>query len=106
LADMRRTEAEKAAEAKRWEPGPESEDTLPWGLEIALEDPELSKLGNPALSVGQSVTLSGVAVVESVSAEEEGGSQRRRVRLQITDLELTTERSNADRAQSLFGGGG
>jgi hypothetical protein len=44
--------------------------------------------------------------VESVSAEEEGGSQRRRVRLQITDLEMTTERSNADRAQSLFGGGG
>lgn len=104
MVSMKRTDEEKAAEAKRWEDGPRGQDTLPWGLEISLEEPELAKLGNPALEVGSTVTLSGVAVVESRSEEEEGGQPRKRVRLQITDMTLNVGRTDADRAQALYGG--
>lgn len=103
MVSMKRTEAEKAAEAERYKDGPGGEETLPWGLEISLEGPELDKLGNPALEVGQTVTLTGVAIVESRSEEEAGGLPRRRVGLQITDLTLSAERTDQQRATAMFG---
>lgn len=105
MPSMARTPAEKEAEARRLEDGPDGQDTYPWGLEISLTDIELGKMGNPDMQVGQAVDLSGVASVESISEEEEGGQMRKRIRLQITDLDVSARaRTDAERADRMFGG--
>lgn len=64
----------------------------PWGTSIALEIEQIQALGLDSVEVGQKFSLSGIAVVESVSAAQDaqmGKSQS--VQLQITDLGLENE---------------
>ena len=44
LVDVRRTDADKQAEAKRWE-GTEGQDDYPYGLSIHINDEVMAKLG-------------------------------------------------------------
>lgn len=69
----------------------------PWGLRIVFEDRELDKLGLDAdCEVGDEVEIRAVARVTSVSRNEVGGEEKRRVELQITDIAVEGDDDDDD----------
>lgn len=84
------------------EPGPkesmlgmeaESKPHYPYGLEISLGDPELTKLGVAELPAPGSTLMMTCKVQVTrtsthSSADDDGGKAERHVALQITDMEL------------------
>jgi hypothetical protein len=96
LIDMKYTKAEAKEEAQEY-----SKPSVPeysWGLQIRLEDEELSKLGIKNLpEVGGEFHLSIVAEVQSATETKmANGKTDRCVCLQITMLGIDLEESAAD----------
>lgn len=99
LVDMKYTRAEAKAEAEKYSsPSPDNEPQYPWGLQIRLEDEELSKLGITSLpDVGGEFHLTVVAQVQSATESKmASGRTDRCVCLQITMLSVDLEESAAD----------
>lgn len=86
LVDLKYTKAEVKAEAAEYSSPKDGGPEYPWGLEIRLEDEELSKLGITGLpDVGGEYHLSVVAKVKSASQTSmANGKTDRCVCLQIT----------------------
>lgn len=85
------------------------EPEYPYGLCISLHNDELEKLNITALpQVGSEMTLTAKAYVKEVSSySQQDGKERKEVRLQITDMEISGANGKADnseRATMLYGG--
>ncbi len=82
-------------------------EEFPWGLSLNLEEEVLERLGMKTLPVvGQVVNVIAVAKVVSISERDtEGAGVSRSVSLQITDMEVPTKTSEAEKATALFGKG-
>lgn len=69
----------------------------PYGLRISLDERSLAKLDKAGLEgepdVGDYIDLRCFARVTSVSSEEVGGTQKRRIELQIEQIALENESS-------------
>lgn len=107
MTDMRRTPAEKTDAV----PTPAEGQDYPWGLQIALTQDELDKLGlTDEVEIGDMLHLHCMAKVTSVhkSASEASGKNCR-VELQITHMTGEDEDSEneaatpADRRKRLYG---
>lgn len=87
LVDMKYTKAEAKAEATKYD-SIAGQPEYPWGLQIRLEDEELTKLGIKTLpDVGASFTLTVVTEVQSATETKmASGKTDRCVCLQITQL--------------------
>lgn len=87
LVDMKYTKAEAKAEATKYD-SIAGQPEYPWGLQIRLEDEELTKLGIKSLpDVGDSFTLTVVTEVQSATETKmASGKTDRCVCLQITQL--------------------
>lgn len=99
LVDMEYTKAEAKADAERYSgKSLDNEPKYPWGLQIRLEDEELSKLGITALpEVGAEFHLTVVAQVQSATESKmASGRTDRCVCLQITMLGIDLEESAAE----------
>lgn len=81
-------------------------DAYPWGLSLNLENDTLDKLGLELPAVGDELVLVARVKVTSVSSREgEGESKARSASLQITDMAVGGEKSDAtDAAATLYGG--
>lgn len=75
----------------------------PYGLRIDLNDEALQRLGFDTLpAVGTVVEITARAVVQSVSAHDDGEPSRD-VGLQITDIDVQAPDSKPSLAQTLYG---
>lgn len=94
LVDMKYTKAEAKAEAQEYS-NPSTGPEYPWGLQIRLEDEELSKLGIKALpEIGAEFHFTVVATVQSASQTQmASGKTDRCVSLQITMLGVDLKES-------------
>lgn len=92
LVDMKYTKAEAKAEATKYE-SIAGQPEYPWGLQIRLEDEELSKLGITSLpDVGATFTLTVVCEVQTATETKMAtGKTDRCVCLQITQLGMVAE---------------
>ena len=88
LVNMARSKKERKREARELAvEGDQSK--FPWGLSITLDDESLTKLGIKKLpDVGDKMSLTAVASVESVSENKNVNRKNRDVRLQIEKLEV------------------
>lgn len=79
---------------------------FPWGLRITLDDESLKKLNMAALpAVDQTMIITcRVKVVEVSSTQVSEDDKKDCVGLQITDMELSADRSGETREQKLYGG--
>ena len=95
-------------EQKDAELGVESEPVeFPWGLRLQLDDEAVTKLGTPSLRVGDEVLVAAKATVSSVSSHEsKEGEVDLNISLQITDMALSEESTDTDRAAKMFPGQG
>ena len=70
---------------------------------LFINDPELSKLGLEDFEVGEIHELRAIVKVESVSMHEGSGGKDRSITLALTDAEVNSAHSEADKAKKLFG---
>ena len=100
MTDMRMT-SEQKKDFSTPSLGPEAPE-YPHGLKIYLGPEELKKLGfMDAPAIDSEFKIKGTVKVVEVSSEEEKGH---RIELQITDLELSSSKSdNKDASQVLYG---
>lgn len=93
MISMRRSKQELKEGSHTVQESPGNRDKYPYGLEIGLETESLEKLGLSATDVvvKQSFTITAMAIVESVSVNQNQGNEKiqQSIRLQITDMELT-----------------
>lgn len=88
LVSLKLTPEEKAAEAAKWQAGPESGEDYPCGVELRLDDAAIKKLGLGPLMAGSMVTIQARASVEEVGEEMKDGKAERSLELQITDMSV------------------
>ena len=99
MVDMRRTPAEKAEDAAAAIPTAASMPDYPWGLKLALEEPELTKLNLDMddVEVGDMVHLHCMAKVTSVSrSDNEVTGRCCRTELTITHIAAEDEENEDD----------
>lgn len=97
MVDMRREPQKEEAvpEAIPAADGP----SYPYGLCICLGNEELEKLNlDPSCEVGDTIDLRAFAKVTSVSMNDYGGKPQHRIELQITQLAVENEDTEADEA--------
>ena len=76
----------------------------PHGLRICLEKKELEKLGfMKAPEIDKMMELKGKVKVVEVSNQDYGQGDEYRVELQITDMELSSEKKDEGPAKVLYG---
>lgn len=99
LVDMKRTKAEAKAEAAEYN-SISGQPEYPWGLQIRLEDEELTKLGITNLpDVGSGMTLTiNVEVQSATETKMANGKTDRCVCLQITQLGVDAADQEEDEA--------
>jgi len=73
---------------------------FPFGLSVHLDNVALDKLNMSLPKVGEIMDLAAAVKVTSVSANEQGDKLDRSVTLQITDMSLEDEKTQAE---TLFG---
>lgn len=97
LVDMKYTKAEAKAEATKYD-SIAGQPEYPWGLQIRLEDDELTKLGIKSLpDVGSAMTLTVTVEVQSATETKmANGSTDRCVCLQITQLGVDAAEADDD----------
>lgn len=75
-----------------------------WGTCLNLEGDLVTRMGLEGVNAGETVNLSGVGFIESVTVDDDERGKRTSVRLQLTDAAV--ERNpQVDQAQVLYGGG-
>lgn len=100
LTDLKYTKADIAEEAKEMKVGATPDlPQYPWGLQIRLEDEELTKLGVQTPGVGDEWHIVCTACVTAVSETQMAdGEQERCVTLQIEMMAVVDQESAADEA--------
>jgi hypothetical protein len=107
LVNMAKTPEEiekEKGEGVEWQP-----DKYPWGLELRLGTEELKKLGITEMPpLGSQVQITAVADIERLSEHKDAeNGEDQSMTLQITDIALDfgAERSDEDRAASMYSDG-
>ena len=106
LVDMKRTEADKKAEAERWKGDSTAQmEDYPYGLSIHLDDAAIEKLGltDADIDAGKPVSLAAECVITSESINTVGGTRRRSMTLQLQKIGLTQEQERKSALTVLYG---
>ena len=82
---------------------PEAAPESVFPVTLFISDPELSKLGLEDFEVGEIHELRARVKVESVSMHEGSEGKDRSITLALTDAEVNSAHSEADKAKKLFG---
>lgn len=100
LTSMKRTTAEKKDDS---EVKQDSQEDYPYGLQVRLEDDEISKLNIPMPKIGETMVLVANVKVTSVSERADEDGENRSVGLQITEMELAPyENKDTDHVKKLY----
>lgn len=100
--EMKRTDADKKAEASEMGMPSSMAPDHPHGLKVRLESPELDKLGMTKLpAAGRTFTLKATAKVEHVTAADDGGKGES-VSLVITHLAMEADGPAPDRGAKMY----
>lgn len=93
----------KMSAAERKDDDSEIDDPeFPWGLSLHLDDATLTKLGMDLPEVGTLVDIHAVGKVTSVNESADESGERRSTSIQITDLEIDSGSTEADKAKKMF----
>lgn len=92
LVDVKRTKADKKAEAERWETS-ETRDDYPYGLSIRIDEETCEKLGLSGrdFDAGQPVTIAAEGFISEDSVRMINGKPRRSMSIQITKIAIDQE---------------
>jgi len=101
LTDIKRTEADKKAEAKKYETLSTEED-YPWGLSVSLDDATIKKLKLGDLDAEEEVMLVGSGFVSEDSSNLVNGKKTRNIRIQLQKIAVT-QPTRSDPASELYG---
>lgn len=88
LVDMKRTAADKKAEAEKWEK-PYSGDDYGYGMSISLDNAALEKLGVGDLDAGETVNLVAECAITADRVETINGKKERSLTIQIHKMALS-----------------
>ncbi len=109
IADLKRTDADKAKEAARYEKGSQiGQEDYPYGTSVRLEHEDLAKLGITSADQlpksGATMNIAGNAKVASVSTNDRDGEARHSMELQLTHLgvEPSQEDKEAAAAKAMY----
>lgn len=107
LVDLKRTAADKKAEAELYDskPAVSTMDDYPYGLCLHLDAATLEKLGitETDFDAGNSVGIVAEAMITEDAARQVNGKVKRSISLQITKLSLSQAAEKVDLADTLYG---
>lgn len=104
LIDVKRTKADKDAEAKRWETSEERDD-YPWGLSISINEETADKLGiaDKDFDAGEPVKIMAEGYISEDRVTLVNGKARRSMSIQITKLALDQGEAGESIASAMYG---
>lgn len=105
LVDMKRTDADKKAEAERYKDEPYiSSDDYGYGLTLRLDNEQLDKLGidGKGLTVDGTVRIVAVGVISEESSNSYNGKTRRNMAIQIQQLAIEPNGEDDDPLKVLY----
>ncbi len=104
LVDIKRTDADKKAEEKRWEEPSERED-YPYGLSIHIDEEAMAKLGlsEKDFDTGQPVKVMAEGFISNDSITRTGGKSRRSMSIQFTKLCVDQESEGTSISEAMYG---
>ncbi len=101
LVDVKRTKADKKAEADRWKE-PEQGEDYPYGLQLRLDNATIQKLGLGDMDAEETVRIHAEAFVSEDSANMRNGKTDRAMTLQVTKLAVVQGESDDVKASEMY----
>lgn len=104
LIDLKRTEADKKAEAKRWESIDERDD-YPYGLSIHISEEVAEKLGlsDKDFDAGNPVKIVAEGFISEDRVTQSNGSKRRSLSIQMTKMAVDQEGESTSISGAMYG---
>ena len=105
LVNIKRTEADKKAEAAKYDTIDGKAEDYPWGLSLRLDNETIAKLGLGDTDADDKVTIHAQAFVSEDTVNKRNGKTERSVSLQITDISVMQSESGNAAAEEMYGKG-
>lgn len=104
LIDVKRTKADKDAEAKRWEDS-EQRDDYPWGLSISINEETCEKLGlsDKDFDAGEPVMVAAEGFISEDRVTLVNGKPRRSMTIQFRKLAVDQDAGGESITDAMYG---